>query len=379
MLILLTSPDAILSKNSTPDPQLVALLKKLRATNPVALISNHAEPAWFNSAFAGSGVQFLREIGRQNGQIVSRNAEKLALQPFDVVVLATKNIDVQMGKNGGAVLIAAGWSSDTIVRKLGIEVANVGQLEEAIGLISRWDGNWWFKGDGANYRIRALADLSTFHKSPSQATFAEMLTRTVKQGGARLTALLAVVSKSLLMDGVGTTCNLVWGTYPSSGSRNDDSDVLVDFTHRLRTTVSSYRYAARGEPLFVRHTASQRRSGGGAFDRLDPTDQITTLHLNPFYQTSNRLQAKNVIVVDDCTTYGASFGVASAFLRKAGAASVTGIAVGKFGNKLQHFDIDILTDPFKPVRKGGFVLNPNSAFATTTNGGAQDVLRALIK
>lgn len=379
MLILLTSPDAILLKNSTPDPSLVALLKKLRETHPVALISNHVEPAWFKAAFAGSKVQFLREFGRQNGQIVSRNAEKFSLQPFDVIVLATKKDDVQMGKNGGAVLIAAGWSSDTIVKKLGIEVANVGQLDEAIALISKWDGNWWFKGDGAKYGIRALADLSTFNKSLSQATFAQMLTRTVKQGGARLTALLAVVSKSLLMDGVGTMGNLVWGTYPSSSSQNNDSDVLADFTHRLRTTVSKFQYAARGQPLFVRHTVSQKRSGGGTFDRSDPTDQITTLHLNPFYKTSNRLQFKNVVVVDDCTTYGASFGVASALLRKAGAASVTGIALGKFGNKAQHFDIDILTDPFKPIAAGGFILNSTNAFASTTNGGAQDVLRTLIQ
>ena len=61
-----------------------------------------------------------------------------------------------------------------------------------------------------------------------------------------------------------------------------------------------------------------------------------------------------MIVVDDCTTYGVSFGVAAAFLRKAGAASVTGVALGKFGNQLRYYEIDIKTDPFQPVVAGGF-------------------------
>lgn len=378
MLILLTSPAAILVNGSTPDPALVALLKMVRQHHPVAIVSNHSEPPWFAPTFAGSNVQFIREMGRQNGAIVSHNAQKFSLNPFDVIVLATKRDDMQMGKNGGAVLIAAGWSTDAVVRGLGIEIASVTQLQETIDLVSQWSGKWWFTADGTKYRVRALADLSTINQSMTQTTFAQKLKGTVKGGGARLTALLAVTSRSLLMDGVGTTADLVWGVYPSSHSQNDDTDVLADFTHRLRTTVSSVRHAKRGEPLFVRHSPSQKRSGGGAFDRTDPTDQVTTLHLNPFYGSSNRLQGKNVIVVDDCTTYGLSFGVASAFLRRAGAASVTGVALGKFGNQLRHFDIDILTDPFKPIVASGFTLNSISWPTAATSPVAQQVLQALI-
>lgn len=73
-------------------------------------------------------------MGRQNGAIVSHNAQKFSLNPFDVVVLATKRDDMQMSKNGGAVLIAAGWSTDAVVRGLGIEIASVTQLQETINL-----------------------------------------------------------------------------------------------------------------------------------------------------------------------------------------------------------------------------------------------------
>jgi hypothetical protein len=379
MLILLTSPAAILGPGSKPDPNLVALLKEIRQAGPVAIVSNRPEPWWFGPSFSGSGVQFLREPGRQNGEIISRNAKLLSMQPFDVVVLAAKREDVQMGKNGGAILVAADWSTDAVVKSLGIGVADLGQLREVINLVSQWSGQWWYSVTGKQYDIRALADLSTFNKSMDQAQFAQLLTNTVKGGGARLAALLTVTARSLLMEGMGGAADLVWGVYPSSHSNNDDSDVLVDFTHRLRTTVSKVRYAQRGQPLFIRHTPSTKRSLGGAGNRTDPTDQITTLHLNPFYKTSNRLVGKNVVVIDDCTTYGVSFAVAAAFLRKAGAAAVLGVALGKFGNQLRSYDIDILTDPFKPVPASGYKVNSIKYFEGTNSPIAQQVLRSLIK
>jgi hypothetical protein len=124
VLILLMSPAALILKGSAPDPKLIALMKKIRGSHPVGLISNGEEPNWFASAFKDSNVQFIREPGRQNGEIVSRNAKKFKLNSFDVIVLATKSEDVQMGKNGGAVLIGAGWSADPRVQDLGIGVSD---------------------------------------------------------------------------------------------------------------------------------------------------------------------------------------------------------------------------------------------------------------
>ena len=43
-------------------------------------------------------------------------------------------------------------------------------------------------------------------------------------------------------------------------SANNDSEVLSDFTHRLRTTVSRVRFAERNQPLFIRHAHSIKRS-----------------------------------------------------------------------------------------------------------------------
>jgi hypothetical protein len=374
--IIMTSPDALL-RAGTPDPALVQVLREAAAAgHPVGLISNHREPAWFGPALGGSGVQFLQSIGRQSGDVVRANAERLHVQPFDVIVLATKGEDVQMGKNGGAVLVGAGWSSDAQVKALGVGVADATQLREVIQLTASWTGQWWYTGSAPRYRVLALSDLSGYGKSVTQQEFAQRLTATVKKGGPRLTALLAITARSLLMDGTGAVKDLLWGVYPSSRSANDDRDTLCDFAHGLRTTVSRVRFSARGEPLFIRHQPSAKRSSGGGGDRTDPADQILTIHLNPAYR--RRLAGKHAIVVDDCTTYGVSFGVAAAFLLKAGAASVTGVALGKFGNQARHYEIDVKTDPFQPVVAGGFELLSMGSLTGTTNSVSQATLHTLI-
>tara|TARA_R110002167_G_scaffold204404_9_gene408557 strand:- start:40448 stop:41575 length:1128 start_codon:yes stop_codon:yes gene_type:complete len=374
----MTSPNAVLC-NGLPDPQLVDVLIKTKAAgNPVGLISNQAKPAWFQESFGDSGVQFLQIRGRQKGGIVSENANKFGLNPFDVIVLASKDEDVQMGKNGRALLVAAGWSGARQVQALGIRVDDATQFQEITQLTAAWSGQWWFSGDAPSYRVRALSDLSGYGKSVTQQGFARRLTNTVKNGGSRLNALLAVTARSLLMDDTDSIKDLVWGVYPSSSSNNDDTDTLCDFTHRLRTTVSRVRFSTRGEPLFIRHTPSPKRSAGGGGDRTDPSGQVLTIHLNPYYKNKNRLVGKHVMVVDDCTTYGVSFAVAAAFLRKAGAKSVAGIALGKFGNQLRHYEIDIKTDPFTPVVSGGYSTTSSGFLQGTTNAVSQKVLQEII-
>lgn len=376
MLILMSSPNAVM-RNGVIDPELVKVLAETRAANnPVGLVSNGEEPEWFAEAFAGTAVQFLQCKGRQNGEVIARNAAKFKLNDHDVIVLAVKDEDVQMGKNGGAVLVAAGWSNAHQVMNLGIRVDDYKQLREVIQLTASWRGEWWYKTDAVGYQVLALADLSEYGKDITQQAFGKKLTATVKGGGSRLNALLAVTARSLLIAGLKDMDGLMWGVYPSSSSSNTDEEVLSDFTHRLRTTVSRVHYSKRGEPLFVRHAPSSKRSKGGGGDRTDPTEQIKTIHINPFYQ--GKIKGKNVVVVDDCTTYGVSFGVAAAFLVAAGAASVTGIALGKFGNQLRRYQITINVSPYQPVSDGGFKIVSQDWMQGTENRATQQNLLALI-
>ena len=373
MFAVMSSPDCVL-RNGAPDASLVDALKAVVAAgSPVLLISNHPEPDWFSPTFGSSGVKFLQSLGRQSGKVVRDNAATLSIASHDVFVLATKPDDVQMGKNAQAVLIAGGWAKSPPVEALGIRAEDANQLQDMLGLTQGWAGQWWFSGSATNYQVRALSDLSSMYKSTDQADFGRRVTAVVKGGGSRLMALLAITSRSLLMEGFDKVEDLLWGVYPSSGSENDDTEVLSDFTHRLRTTVSRVRLAKRGSPLFVRHQPSAKRSsGGGKVDRTDPSEQIQTIHLNPQY--AKNIKGRNVVVVDDCTTYGVSFGVAAAFLKRAGASSVTGIALGKFGNQLRQYEIVILTDPFAPVDAEGFNVVSSGWLSGSTSNVSQQTL-----
>lgn len=376
MLALITSPSAIIV-NGTPSEQIIkSLINASRQGNAVGVVSNHDEPDWFDKAFKGTNVIFLKTDARQNGVIISEVAKHLKIPTHDVLVLAVSAVDMQMAKNGRAVLIAAGWASDRAVQGLGIKIASPQELEEVIAMTNGWNGHWWFEGNEARYSARALVDLSGYGKELTQQIFANKLTNTVKNGGSRLTALLTVTARSLLIDKIDSTDDLFWAVYPSSKSTNDDTEVLSEFTHRLRTTTSRVRFARAKEPLFIRHTPSEKRSANRNADRTDPTGQITTLHLNPAYKT--QIRGRNVIVIDDCTTYGISFAVASAFLIAAGARSVNGIALGKFGNQLGYYEIELASDPFKPVDAKGFKIVKQNHFAGKTDNTAQKILQALI-
>ncbi|WP_082421424.1 hypothetical protein [Pseudomonas sp. NBRC 111140] len=377
MLALLASPSSILKTATKPDTDIVEALKDIaNKNNPVAIVSNNPKPNWFDEAFNLSKVVFVRAKGRQSGQFIKDVAKKHNMPTSNFLCLTATDEDYMMGKNGQAILIAAGWSNNAKAKSLGIQVANASELKEVFELTNNWPGSWWFTGNSPSYGVRALADLSSYGAGADQVSFSQKVTNTVKQGGGRLNALLTITSRSLLLEWGGEKKGVFFGVYPSSDPTKFNDEVLTDFTHRLRTTVSRVRYADRSEPLFIRHTASPKRSKGQGGDRTDPTSQVTTLHLNPSYAQS--IRGKDVIIIDDCTTYGLSFGVAAAFLAAAGASSMTGIALGKFGSRLEHYHITLNSDPFAPVKASDFTLVEHTSLPGKTAVGAQNALHELV-
>lgn len=377
MSVLLTSPSVVAPSGTVIDPVAKALEALAADGVTVGMVSNHAEPAWFLAAFPGGEVEFVERRGRQDGNIIAEVSAKHAIPPHDFVVLGATDDDVQMAKNGGGVLLPAGWAAEPKVASWGIAVANPTELTDAMALIGAWPGSWYFEGTGARYAVRSLSDVSGKGVDATQEAFAKKVVNTIKGGGPRLQALLVVAARSLLMSGTAGQDNLMWGVYPSSSSANADAETLSDFGHRLRTVASKVQLAKRGEPLFIRHSPSAKRSSGGGGDRTDPAGQVETIHLNPAYR--GKVKGRNVVVLDDCTTYGVSFGVAAGFLRAAGAKSISCVALGKFGGQLRYYEIDIKGDPFAAVARGNFGVASTRAFAGTHNAGAQAALRGLIK
>lgn len=379
MSVVLTSTTTIAPNGIINTNVATALATLASDGTPVGIISNNPQPTWFNEFFSSTKVVFRQHNKRQDGTIIPILSKLNSIPTHDFVVLGATIDDVQMAKNGGAVLVPAGWAASQEVTKYGIAVANEVEFSEAISLINEWPGSWYFEGSKPKYAVRSLCNVSGKNVPYDQEQFSKKVVVTIKGGGARLQALLVVAARSLLMSAIATQNNLMWGVYPSSTSTsaNADTETLSDFSHRLRTVVSRVTFAKRNAPLFIRHAASIKRSSGKATNRIDPANQIETLHLNPVYK--GKVAGRNVVLLDDCTTYGTSFGVASAYLRKAGAASVSCLALGKFGDQLHYYDIDIKTDPFAPVTKQQYTVLNTCYFGGSHNHAAQLALRGLIK
>ncbi|WP_157956898.1 phosphoribosyltransferase [Salinicola aestuarinus] len=371
MSILLTSPSA-LKIGSTISDDLVSTLVHYSKRLPVHIVSNKDEPDWFSECFEGTKVTFVKAVGRQNGDVIKQAADYYQIDVQNVLVLSSSPEDVQMSKNGGAVMIMAGWSRDPKISKWGIKVDSPQDLSTIVDLAVEWSGDWWYTSPDGDYAIYALANLSGKGVDESQQRFAGDLTRLVKQGGAQLNALLTVMARSCLSE-FSSLDDQLWGVYPSSNSTNKDQEVLSEFVHRLRTTVSRKRLASQGNPLFIRHSQSSKRSYGQGGSRIDPKEQIETLHINPFYR--GKVSNKDVIVVDDCATYGLSFGVASAFLKAAGAKTVSCVALGKIGNCLKEYDITINSDPFLPVSARGYSYKRHWNCVGVSHGESNEFLR----
>ncbi len=376
MLALIVSPAALVEGGKLSTKALDTLAAIRGQGTPVYVVTNQGVPDGVIKVLGGLNIAYIHAKGRQKGHPVREIAQSLQINPHDVMVLAVNEVDMQMAKTGGAILIEGTWSTDKRVAGLGMKVDTIDQLREVIDVTRGWTSQWWYRGQGSLYDVRALVDLSSNrYVSNDQAAFARKVTNTAKSGGARLTALLAVACRSMKMDNI-LDGKLFWGVFPSSASANDDTEVLSDFVQRLRTAASGVHFAKRGEPLFIRHTKSVKRSTSNVGDRTDPSNQIETLHLNPAYKS--QLKGRNVIVVDDCTTYGVSFAVAAAFLYAAGVKKVVGIALGKFGNRLEHTNISILTCPFEVVSPGGYQVVSREYFDEATDPNAQAVLQAII-
>ena len=375
-MLITTSRHTILN-GPEPRERIVAALSELAKTATIAVVSNLPEPHWFEECFGDSNVQFAQWKRRQGGDSIREFAEEHGLPSHEVVVFAGSQDDIAMARNGNALLVTARWASEKYVSSTGVCVRSGSQLVRVMELLEGWSGESWFRATCGGYSVEAICDISTFYKNDEQRHFGEAVRDVVKEdGGPLLNSLLAVTSCVLVAGGINDKKKQMWGLYPSSSSSNDDTDTLSDFTHRLRTSVSSFHMARRDSPLFKRHTDAVKRSRDRSVDRTDPTSEIESLHLNPDYQ--GKIAGRNIVVLDDCTTYGISMAVAAGLLRKAGAKSVTCLALGKLGRCFECYDLKVTSDPFRPVGPGHWSCSTTSSTVEGEFNGTQRALRKLL-
>ena len=366
--LILASPAVLWdSKNERFFPGVAEALQEAQSQgSAIFVLSNWAEPAWVSEA---EFLRFQPARGRQSGKIVAGLIEankKLPLEPSDVVVLGTTNVDLQMAANSQTLLLRTEWTGavEANIGKYGIPLSDPREIPLVLSILDDKEP-WFFSGNAAGYEVYALTDASTLREAnATMIQLAETLKSCLKAGAQDLkTGFYLHLLSSLYVTRDFAAADR-WSYYPSSSSANDGEEIMHGFCDQARCMFKKRELG----PLFIRHQASAKRHQTGG-DRTDPTSQLESVHLSPRYR--GRLRGKTIVVLDDYLTYGVSFGVAAALLKAAGAERVICVAMGKFGGTARSYDISISASPFEPLEPGDWTVNGSVSLVGTRNDSAK--------
>lgn len=350
--LILTSKDAIWNKDAgAPYKGVVEALKSAHSLGcQTFVVSNHKKPVWLDESlnfltFQECGFRPPRQSGKIIQELLEANEGKLL--PSDIFILGADDEDMMMAVNSKTVLIRCEWAKPLgpKISDYGVPFSDPGAIPLVVKLLEGREP-WYFIHTGDFMTVYALTSAGTkFEADATMVKLVNALRGCLKNGSEEYHKgfVLHFLSSIYATDAFKEVD--VWGYYPSSASSNDESEVMADFCTLARET---YKHRSHG-PLFIRHTASAKRHMVGG-DRTDCTSQLASVHLNPSYR--GRLEGKTVAVLDDYLTYGVSFGVASALLKKAGAARVLAVSMGKFGDCAKNYAIRIQDDDvYSPLKK----------------------------
>lgn len=344
--IFLFSTSVIWSEKQQQFHEGIPEILKTLSENGIApvIVSNRSRPEWFSEI--AESTQFVTERKRQDGNFIPHLIEinkSHDLSHNEIVVLGATAEDMQMATNSKSLLVRCEWSEE--VFQMGCYGVAWKKPATLLKLAKYLDDQipWYFQSRTDEYKMFALTNAGTYSASQDEVAAANEIRSVLKNGSLdkRNRLLLHMMSSIYRTDEFSKAD--VFGYYPSSKSQNEGSEIMAEFCRYARENFKK-RYK---HPIFIRHTAAVARHSRSG-DREDPTSQIESIHLNPFYK--GKLAGKKVIIMDDYLTYGVSFGVARSLLLKVGAEEVVCMALGKFGSQARAYSIDLGDqDVFAPM------------------------------
>lgn len=313
--------------------------------NEILLVSNRTRPDWLDDTF--DFLHFIECPNRQSGNVIPeliRQNPSLNLLHKEFIILGSSDFDLRMATNSKSLLIRCDWA------ELGERMAMYGvpweDPDSLPALISYLDDAfpWYFVSSGDFLDVYALTNAGTHSETDLRITV--LINRLKKYLKDRVPGFRSGITLHLLSSIYATPVFEdveLWSYYPSSASDNTGDEVMAELCRRAREMYKK----KFSDPVFLRHTSSpQRHIVGG--DRNDPTSQLVSVHLNPVYR--DKIRGKVVAVLDDYLNRGVSFGVSSSLLMAAGAKKVIAVAVGKFGDCSNRYEIDLRgRDLFSPL------------------------------
>ncbi len=331
-------------------------IKSLAEDNVFVAVSDAPKPQWFdekcgkpllfcNAPALGSGS---RKSGKFVDKLLTLNAGRL--QKSQIVMLGFTENDIPMYANSKSVLIRCDWRTDICARirdlNYGIPCALPSELGRILVLLDE-QNPWYYTAADPAYDTYVLTNGATRAGHDEELkVLASRLQDCLKRGNPTYRQEFMIHLLSSLYATTAFQSASTWTYYPSSHSDNTGKEIIAEFVEIARTT---FKARKKPDPLIIRHKPTAARHTSAQNGRMDPREQVESIHLHPSYKGT--LAGKTVVIFDDYTTYGLSFSVAAAFLKKAGAAKVLAVAAGKFPRTPYIHEIEIGSDPFAPVSK----------------------------
>ncbi len=323
-------------RNNTPYPNLPEIVCQLH-TQGVAcyLFASQGKPVWLGYY---PNIQYVGLLGRQSKDAARNKISELGRIPEKTLIVSCINADLFMSINSKILSIVAGWSSslDSKAQQYGLRFNNPEILPKIMDILNV-SNPWYYKYEGDNFEIYSLTNAGNKNNIQEMEPVIRMLRNHLKSGDNRFEKVFQLLFLSSLISTPVVQNVDYWAYFPASTPKKPEEEIIAQYADLARHAFGNRK--KHPYPILIRHTATQARHSGFVGNRTDPNSQISTLKVHEYYKT--KIRGTTVAIVDDFTTYGTSFGVAETLLKQAGARKVLCFSIGKFGDTLLKYNIEL--------------------------------------
>lgn len=274
-------------------------------------------------------------------KLITFLSKKIDRELNDVIIIGAKDADMQTAKNLKSILLRADYAKknnpndDIYTKDYGLPLKEVDSIELFFKAFTAVVNPWYFKIQvDKDTTFLALTSANTFADPDSSSTrikdeFRKHLKQHKQEYYIPFIWYFIVVAHLMTRDLVEFD---FWDIYPSSGKDSVNDDLLY-FARKASHTFGK-RFQA--ERIFLRIEQSKKRHTMSAHDRVQDgcDEQFKTMIINPEYR--DKLDGKNVCIIDDFTRHGTSCETVRHMLKKAGANKILFIAMGKFAASKEY-------------------------------------------
>lgn len=364
--------DGTLVRDGRPVPGGPEMLTRLaEAGLKIAIASNQPDAA-SRVASLGLHCDLILDrtsvgVSKGSGRWVESAAHHFIVPPGELIWLGDGELDMRSAVNAGIPYFHAQWSDPDY--RYGFHIPSPQAFNDVVSECLMKANRWSWHIDSADKRGRPVRAFAMLDGNGAGSSDLKARILTFLHGGHASDVGRLSLANFIMLHAVGSAyleglCQSAdtWTLYPSS--KGGPNAALAPYANII---AQQFR-KGYVDDLLLRHTGapdtSLVRHKGGA---VDPFTQLNTVRLN--HERRAKIEGRHVVVVDDFCTDGNALECARNLLLAAGAARVTGIVLGKYGNSITVFspDAEYRWDPYAPTT------HPKEMFSLQSVSGLSNV------